>query len=63
MPYHSSSKLFLALFEDFQIRVSDLGLDISTNRERKCNVILSPKFGCRQVKTNQILKNEAFVIV
>ena len=60
----TTDTLFLALFEDFQIKVSDSRLDISTNSERKWNVYVSEsKFGCRQPETNQILKVEDVTIV
>ena len=39
--------LFLPFIEDFQIRISDSRLDISTNSERKWNTYISKsKFGC-----------------
>ena len=74
MAYLSSYPVF-ALPEDFQIRVSDSRLGISTNNERKWNIHVpksqkwnihvpkSQKLGCRQPETNQILKIEDVAIV
>ena len=51
-------------FEDFQIRVSDSRLDISTNSERKWNISISKsKSGCRQPETNQSMKIKDVTIV
>ena len=56
-PHPKIVTLFFALFEDFQIKVSDSGLDMSTNSERKWNIrIWESKFGCWPPKINQILK-------
>ena len=54
----------LPFSEDFEIRVSDSRLDISTNSERKMDIYISKsKFGCGQPETNQNLKIEDVVIV
>ena len=55
---------FFAFFEDFQIRVSYLRLDILTNSTRKQNIYTSKsKFGFSQPEMNQILKIEDVAIV
>ena len=54
---------FSPFFENIQTGVSDSRLAISTGIETKSDIcMLKSKFGCRQQKTNQILKIEDVAI-
>ena len=54
----------MPFFEDYQIGASDSNLDISSNREQKCNIYVSKsKFGCCQSETSQILKIDLLAVV
>ena len=53
----------MPFFEDYQIGASDPNLDISSNREQKCNIYASKsKFGSWQSETSQILKIDLLIV-